>query len=146
MTTNNKQMWIIRGVPGSGKTTLAHHIFDALYGGGLPETRNARVLEANDYFMQGEEYRFDSSKVKEAFDDCLDRTNAAMQSGAQHVFVTNPFPKLAQMVPYEQLAAKHGYTVNIITCNTFHKNVHNVPMSTLRTMRSQFEHPQTNIL
>lgn len=153
MSTLMKTLWLIRGVPGCGKTTLATQIAKGLYGDAwddeCPPPANdvfVRIHEANDYFYVNGEWRFDLSRVPEAFDDCLDRTNKAMAEEVTHVFVTNPFPKLQQMVPYEQLAKKYGYTVNIITCNTFHRNVHNVPIKTMQTMRTGFEHPKTNIL
>ena len=52
---------LLRGLPGSGKTTLANIILQ------LPSNFNPEILSADDFF-EGEdgEYNFDSTKIKEA--------------------------------------------------------------------------------
>ena len=46
-----KTLFILRGLPGSGKTTLAKSI-------------GAVHFEADMYFMEGNEYKFDVTKLK----------------------------------------------------------------------------------
>jgi predicted kinase len=64
---------ILRGLPGAGKSTFA-----AL----LSEQRNTTVIvEADDFFMVGDEYVFDPLKLKEAHADCLARAKKALEEG-----------------------------------------------------------------
>jgi predicted kinase len=52
-----KELFLLRGLPGSGKSTLAKSL------GGMQ-------IEADKYFMDGDEYKFDPSKLKEAHAWC----------------------------------------------------------------------------
>ena len=52
-----KELFLLRGLPGSGKSTLA-------------ESLGNMNIEADEYFMDGDEYKFDASKLKEAHAWC----------------------------------------------------------------------------
>ncbi len=133
-----KTLYLIRGLPGTGKSSLARLLLAA------NDCISANEVSINDYFYDGAgNYKFDTTKLKEAHDCCLDQTDSWMRQGLEVICVTNPFIKLEHLVPYEQLAAKHGYQVNVLTCHTFMGNDHDVPLSTLRKMRSQMEVPTT---
>lgn len=134
-----RMVWLIRGLPGTGKTSLAKVV-----AAGLGDVTTC-ILEANDYFVDPatQEFKFDTSKVKEAYDWCMDVATDNMRRGTQHIFVTNPFTKVSQMADYEQAARLYGYEVNVISCHQFLGNVHSVPVATLRKMRSQLDFPQT---
>ena len=51
---------LLRGLPGSGKSYLGHYIWTS-------------VFEADKYFEQDGEYKFDPSKLKEAHQWCKDQ-------------------------------------------------------------------------
>ena len=53
----NKVLFIVRGLPGSGKTTLAKSLGSVHF-------------EADMYFMEGNEYKFDITKIKKAHEWC----------------------------------------------------------------------------
>ena len=48
----NKTLYILRGIPGSGKTTHAKRLAGT----------NGVIISADDYFMRDGEYCFDASK------------------------------------------------------------------------------------
>ena len=58
-----KTLYLLRGLPGSGKSTLAKSI------GGIH-------IEADQYFMEDGEYKFDGSKIKLAHNYCQSQTRA----------------------------------------------------------------------
>lgn len=52
-------IYIIRGAPGSGKTSLARQILAA-------NPQGHAIFEADDYFRTSDGYKFDASKLQEA--------------------------------------------------------------------------------
>lgn len=70
--TAEVELLLIRGLPGSGKTTMAKKYAEVGY----------VHCEADQYFETGGEYHFDAGKLRAAHDDCLRRTIAAMDAGA----------------------------------------------------------------
>lgn len=128
-----KELFLLRGLPGSGKSTLA-----AQLGGSL--------VEADRYFMQYGEYKFDASKLKEAHAWCREEVRKWMEvdnSGynVDRIVVSNTFTQEWEMKPYYELAEKYGYRVYSIVVENRHggKNVHNVPDEAIDRMRKRFE-------
>ena len=129
-----KQLRLIRGLPGSGKTKLAEELMRA-----YPGSVHA---EANQFFEDDAgNFNWDSKRLKDAQYFCLDKVASAMASGVEHIIVANTFHKRSYMEPYIQLARDFGYSVDILVCSSTHENIHNVPLSTMRTMRTTFEWP-----
>jgi predicted kinase len=128
-----KELFLLRGLPGSGKSTLA-----AQLGGSL--------VEADRYFMQYGEYKFDASKLKEAHAWCRDQVRKWMEVDnagydVDRIVVSNTFTQEWEMKPYYELAEKYGYRVYSIVVENRHggKNVHNVPDEAIDRMRKRFE-------
>lgn len=128
-----KELFLLRGLPGSGKSTLA-----AQLGGSL--------VEADRYFMQYGEYKFDASKLKEAHAWCRDQVRKWMEVDnagydVDRIVVSNTFTQEWEMKPYYELAEKYGYRVYSIVVENRHggKNVHNVPDEAIDKMRKRFE-------
>lgn len=128
-----KELFLLRGLPGSGKSTLA-----AQLGGSL--------VEADRYFMQYGEYKFDASKLKEAHAWCRDQVRKWMEVDnagydVDRIVVSNTFTQEWEMKPYYELAEKYGYRVHSIVVENRHggKNVHNVPDEAIDRMRKRFE-------
>lgn len=121
---------IIRGVSGSGKSTVAKAIAVA--------TR-ADHVEADMYLIDEDgQYRFDGTKIKQAHQHCKETTEYAMQQGG-HVIVSNTFTQRWEVQPYLDLAERYGYRVQIIECRGDFGNVHGVPDDVIARMRDRWE-------
>lgn len=124
-----KVLFIVRGLPGSGKTTLAHIIANG-------------VCSADDYFTDSEgNYNFDPSKLKAAHADCRSRVEQHMSYGEPLVAVANTFTQEWEMEAYFNLAEEYGYMVQSIVVENRHggQNIHNVPAEAMNKMRDRFE-------
>lgn len=124
-----KTLILLRGLPGSGKSTFAKTICDEYY-------------EADQYFInENGEYVFDASKLKLAHEWCKLRTEHAMEDGVEKIVVANTFTQAWEMQPYFELAAKYGYRTHSLIIENKHggKNVHNVPDSKLNEMKDRFQ-------
>jgi predicted kinase len=126
----SKSLILVRGIPGSGKTTFAETI-----------AIGAPVISADDYFMQHGKYVFDKNKLGRAHLFCYNTTEGYMVGGKGRIFVANTFTTKKEMKPYYELAIKYGYTVFSIIVENRHgsKNVHDVPYGSLEAMRTRFD-------
>jgi predicted kinase len=133
-----KTLYIIRGVPGSGKSTFAKELVRAEF----------LVCEADKYFIDDEgNYNFDGSKLKEAHEWCRDRVETFMQDSLlndqfyRHIAVSNTFTREWEMQAYVDLAEKYGYRVFSVIVENRHgsSNVHGVPDEVIEKMKERFE-------
>lgn len=128
-----KVLYIVRGVPNSGKSTFAKSL------GGTH-------FEADMFFMKDGEYKFDMTKIKDAHKWCQDSVNTAMimnnTAGLNKtIIVSNTFTQEWEMKPYFEMADLHGYKVFSIIVENRHGGVneHNVPEEVLTNMKNRFE-------
>jgi len=124
---------LLRGLPGSGKTTLA-------------KSFNCTHFEADMFFMKDGEYQFDATKLKDAHTWCQTEVNNAMilnhTTGInENIVVSNTFTQEWEMEAYYGLAKKYGYTVFSLIVENRHNGVneHGVPTDKLEQMRNRFE-------
>lgn len=147
---HSKTLYLIRGLPGSGKTTLASLIRIPL----LREESSsvAPVCETDLFFYtfdpdRGRDvYRFDPCKLPEFHRRNQARVEDFMQANVQHVIVANTFTTHEEMRPYKELAKMYGYRVTEITVTTdltdeelAARGIHLVPVETIRRMRERWE-------
>jgi predicted kinase len=130
-------LFLVRGLPGSGKTSLATHIWNEY-----------AICEADQYFYDKEgNYNFDPSKIKDAHAWCKNKVETMMgdhQLNEQYypeIAVSNTFTQEWEMEDYFKLAEKYGYKVVSLIVENRHggKNVHGVPEDKLEIMKNRFE-------
>lgn len=128
-----KQLILLRGLPGSGKSTFAKTL------GGIH-------IEADQYFMRNGVYEFDASQIKNAHNYCQSQTRAWMshngeQISTDKIIVSNTFTQEWEMDAYFELAEEFGYQVFSLIVENRHggMNVHGVPADKLEQMRNRFE-------
>ena len=122
-----KTLFLLRGLPGAGKSTLA-------------DSLGIDYVEADMFFMQDGEYKFDGTKIKLAHEWCQDRVRKIMELGMS-VAVANTFTQEWEMEPYLEMAEEFGYRVNSLIVENRHggENTHGVPEEALTRMRNRFE-------
>ncbi len=123
-----KELLLLRGCPGSGKSTLAKSLGGVHY-------------EADMFFVEDGEYRFDGSKLKLAHNWCMIQTQKSMVDDVSRIVVSNTFTQEWEMKTYYELAENHGYRVYSLIVENRHGgvNVHGVPEDKLEQMKSRFE-------
>ena len=127
---------LLRGVPGSGKTTLANIILQN------PANIKTEVLSADDFFLNDAgEYIFDPSSLKEAHNDCQLRCSVRMKADVARIVVANTFTQEWEMDKYYEMAERYNYRVHSIIVENRHgsENIHGVPKDKLQQMKSRFE-------
>lgn len=128
-----KTLILLRGLPGSGKTTLAKL---------LVGDKDYCHKEADTYFVDREgNYNFNPSKIKDAHAWCKSEIEFAMKNEHSPVVVSNTFTQEWEMEAYYELAKTYGYQVSSIIVENRHggKNIHNCPEDKVEIMKKRFE-------
>jgi len=125
-----KYLFIVRGIPGSGKSSLAELL-----------TPPSNICTADDYHMKDGKYDWKPENVKKAHDACQSQAAMLMRLGKTPVVIANTSTTVKEMKPYYDLAEKYGYTVFSVIVENRHGGVneHNVPEETLEKMRNRFD-------
>lgn len=136
---NEKILYIVRGLPGSGKSTFAEKLVGSDF----------LVCEADKYFIDKEtgQYNFDGGKIKDAHRWCQELVETYMKDSLvndqfyREIAVSNTFTQEWEMKPYFELAEKYGYKIFTVIVENRHggKNVHGVPDDKLEIMKNRFE-------
>ena len=141
MVKKNK-LTLCRGIPSSGKTTLAKKIVDA------DETGNTVMVSADDFYTHDDgSYNFDFSLIKMAHAYCQGVAFYHLARG-KNVVVHNTFTQKWEVGPYLETAISCGYEWDIIEPKTkwksdpsvcAEKNTHNVPLASIEKMAARWE-------
>lgn len=126
---------LLRGLPGSGKTTLGNIILKNFL------TDQPDVLSADDFFINEDgAYVFDATKLKEAHNDCLLRCANKMKNQIFRIVVANTFTQEWEMEKYYEIAERYNYRVHSIIVENRHngENIHGVPSEKLEQMKNRF--------
>jgi len=125
---------LLRGLPGSGKSTLGEIIMSSPGNHQLP-------LSADDFFTDSEgNYNFDPTKLKEAHNQCKQRCALLMQNNSARIVVSNTFTQEWEMEEYIEMAKRYGYRVHTVIVENRHggTNIHGVPDDKLQVMKERF--------
>jgi predicted kinase len=124
-----KVLYVVRGIPGSGKSTFA-------------KTLGGKHYEADMYFIDGSgNYNFDQTKIKDAHQWCQGMVKGDMILEYPKIVVSNTFTQEWEMVPYLDMAKENGYLVFTIVVENRHGGVnqHGVPEDKIQMMKDRFE-------
>ena len=128
-----KTLYIVRGLPGSGKSSLAKKLTELVY-------------SADDFFTNKKgEYNFNAKLLGKAHEWCWGKVRDAMFLGVNAVAVANTFTQAWEAEKYYQIAEEYGYSVFVIECQNDFGNVHDVPQESIDAMKKRWEKDLTPV-
>lgn len=118
-------LYILRGLPGSGKSTFAKSL-------------GIFHVEMDMYFMRGGKYIWSANKIPEAAKFCQDLVRSVIKAGLDCV-VSNTHTKIWEFQPYLDMAKELGADVRVIKMPFYYGSVHDVPDITQQKMKDRWE-------
>ena len=138
--SDEKTIYILRGLPGSGKSTLAN-IFLQM-GNEL-----ATVCSADSYF-EINKLQFDTKLLGDAHEFCFSQAVNAVESNITHIVIDNTNTMKSEFRKYIKLGEDNSYNIKVleIWCRDKNmaklfssRNAHTVPISTVLKMLTRWE-------
>nr|XP_058132967.1 NEDD4-binding protein 2-like 1 [Dasypus novemcinctus] len=140
-----KRLYLLRGLPGSGKTTLARQL--------QHDFPKALIFSTDDFFFREDgAYEFNPDLLEEAHEWNQKRARRAMSAGASPVIIDNTNLHAWEMQPYAAMALENNYEVIFREPDTRWKfnvqelarrNIHGVPREKILRMKEHYEHDVT---
>ncbi|XP_063161774.1 NEDD4-binding protein 2-like 2 isoform X2 [Candoia aspera] len=137
-----KRLLILRGLPGSGKTTLSHIL--------LGQSCNGIVFSTDDYFHQINGcWAYNVSQLGAAHEWNQNRAKEAMDLGRSPIIIDNTNTQAWEMKPYVKAALEKGYHVEFHEPETWWKfnpeelekrNKHGVSREKIVQMLERYEY------
>lgn len=130
-----KIVYIMRGVPGSGKSTHARELAN---GTGM-------IHSTDSYFYVYGEYRFNPRRLQECHDWNFESFCRSLKRGVGVVVCDNTNSKRWQFEKYIEAARDAGYRVEIVSMPHLNAEIasnrttHNVPASVIQQMMDEWE-------
>lgn len=156
-----KTFYVITGLPGSGKTSIAKKLLERLWSRRI----NGVMCAADDFFMVEEQvnvgtedsekfalqpvYKFDPTKLPLAHSDCFANVLKAFQEEVQIVILHNTGSQLWEYENYLRAARLVDYDIVIahIPCKSkeqflefYGRNTHGIPLAAAAMMWLRWEH------
>ncbi|XP_074995917.1 NEDD4-binding protein 2-like 2 isoform X2 [Calonectris borealis] len=138
---SQKLLLILRGLPGSGKSTLSRIL--------LGQSRDGIVFSTDDYFRQQDGYAYNAAQLGDAHDWNQKRAKQAMEQGKSPVIIDNTNTQAWEMKPYVEVALEKGYRVEFHEPDTWWKfdpeelekrNKHGVTREKIAQMLERYEY------
>ncbi|XP_077029921.1 NEDD4-binding protein 2-like 2 isoform X1 [Agelaius phoeniceus] len=138
---SQKLLLILRGLPGSGKSTLSRVL--------LGQSCDGVVLSTDDYFRQQYGYTYNAAHLGDAHEWNRKRAKQAMEQGKSPVIIDNTNTQAWEMKPYVEVALEKGYRVEFHEPDTWWKfdpdelekrNKHGVTREKIAQMLERYEY------
>jgi predicted kinase len=130
---HDKTLYIVRGVSGCGKSSLAQNL-------------TSHAVAADDYpgLYAGGVYRLELQQLAHQW--CFEQVEAWMYQGKKAIAVHNTFCKIQYINSFLAIAQKNGYTVQVIhaegvilSSGKMATNVHGVTKDILQKQKENWE-------
>ena len=124
----SQKLFLIRGLPGAGKTSFAHSI-------------TPHVVSADDYFTDADgNYEFNLLLLSKAHEWCFHQVDKLLSRG-NTVAVANTFTREWEMENYFNLAKEYQIPVFAVIVENRHgsESIHDVPQDAIDRMRKRFQ-------
>ena len=127
-----KELVILRGLPGSGKSTFAKL---------LTTGRDAVIIENDQYMYEDGIYVWSTSKIKAAVKDTNERLYKALVKKVELIVISNVNARANDFSTYIEIGNLHGYKVSsiIVENRAETKSIHNVEDETMQRMSENFQ-------
>ena len=135
---NNKKVYILSGIDGAGKTTLARKLV-------VEGTPGAVIVSANDYMTDATgAWEFDPKRLSETHGKCQAAFHTAIKQGTEVIIVNNTNLVASHRDVYVNHALKCGYDVTILVLDVdldtaAARNVRGVPLHTLEAQKRRLD-------
>ena len=130
MEKRNQILIIVRGIPGSGKSTFAKEIVKM-----FPD--DSVHWESDMFFMHNGVSCWKRNKVNLAHRWCQQKVEKSFDA-VDIVVVSNTFTTESEMKSYLDFAKENGISVQIVRMENRFENEHGVPKATLEKMKARF--------
>ncbi|XP_068786197.1 uncharacterized protein [Struthio camelus] len=141
LRSSQKLLLILRGLPGSGKSTLSRFL--------LGQNCDGIVFSTDDYFRQQDGYTYNAAQLGDAHDWNQKRAKQAMEQGKSPIIIDNTNTQAWEMKPYVEMALEKGYRVEFREPDTWWKfdpeelekrNKHGVTREKIAQMLERYEY------
>ena len=142
-----KQVFILRGLPGCGKSYYAQNLADEMVAG---DQSQYLICSTDDYFYNEQgDYQFDKFKLSQFHNLNLARFINALAQEIPLIIVDNTNIKKWEFIAYSQAAVALGYQVKEVIVGEVKdksmqhlyakRNSHNIPLKMISKMAYMFE-------
>jgi predicted kinase len=142
---NKKILYLMRGLPGSGKSTTAKHLAESICNG------EACILSTDEYFTIGGVYEFRACYLRMAHAWNERRAEACVEKGISPIIIDNTNVCAWEAKPYVSMALEYGYDVQVLEPDTpwwksrdikemAKRNTHGVSASQIKRMLERWDY------